>query len=461
MKISSVNPCDQSIVGETECIVVSDLSHIVESSRVAGRSWSTIKIEDRLEYIKKYRDSLVSNKQELANIITVEMGKPITQSIGEIEMELEYLDFYISKSVNILKEKIVRKDNDVTYKIIHEPLGVFVCIAPWNFPLTMFHTGVIPALIAGNTVVFKPSELSTISQSFAANLMVKTGLPEDVMQIAVGGKEVGAELINQNIDAVWFTGSTKVGKEIYKKAGAKFIKVLLEMGGNSAAIVMNDANIDNAVENIFWGRYLCNGQVCNADKRLFVQSDIYDKFMAKFIERIKSSKVGNPIDENTEIGPVVSTTQLDTLMSQLEDALSSGARVLIGGKRSIDPELFGGNYLQPTVISDVNSKMRVMQEEVFGPILPVMKFSTIEEVVELVNDSIYGLSGEVYTTNEQTAKGIAEQLKVGTVGINTSNYFKPECPFGGYRLSGLGREYGEEGFLEFVQTKTIVTTGLI
>jgi acyl-CoA reductase-like NAD-dependent aldehyde dehydrogenase len=460
MKITSINPFDQTVVGETECVSLGDLAKVVSDSRTAGIVWSKSKIEDRISYIKKYKELLENNKKELANLITNEMGKPIAQSIGEIDMELEYLEFYIDKSSVVLKEKIVRQDDDVIYKIVHEPLGVFACIAPWNFPLTMFHTGVIPALLGGNTVVFKPSELTTMSQMFTLNLLNSTGLPKNVLQSAVGGKDIGAALLDQEIDAVWFTGSTKVGKEIYIKSGTKFIKALLEMGGNSAAIVMDDADIDNAVENIFWGRYLANGQVCNADKRLFIQAGIYDDFMVKFTTRVGNAKLGDPKDVETEIGPVVSKSQFELLTNQLNTAISKGATVLVGKNKIENALLQKGNFITPTILTDVTTDMAIMQEEVFGPILPVIKFKTIEEVIGLANDSVYGLSGEAYTTSQKTADILSQAVKAGTIGINTSNYFKPECPFGGYKLSGLGREYGEEGFLEFVQTKTVVTTGI-
>src|SRR5579871_2011298 len=259
MKLQSINPHDQSLVGELAVSTPQDISHAVARARKAFDTWQFTSIEDRIGYIKKFRELLVLHKEELAKLITQEMGKPLNQAQAEIDMELPYIDYYIEKGAENLGKEVVHKENSTIFTTTCEPYGVCVCIAPWNFPVIMFDSGIIPALIAGNTVVFKPSEYTSLSQKLCYDLMQETGLPKGILEIVIGGAEVGSQLIDQPIDLVWFTGSTKVGQEIYARCGQKFIKCLCEMGGSSAGIVFADANLEAAVENLYFSRFWCSG----------------------------------------------------------------------------------------------------------------------------------------------------------------------------------------------------------
>lgn len=452
MKLQSITPHDQSILGELQISTADDVARAVSKAKKAFETWQFTPIEERISYIKTFRERVQVHKHELAMLISQEMGKPLNQALGEIEMELPYIDYYIESGAENLKEEIVYQENTTTFKTTFEPYGVCVCIAPWNFPLIMFDSGVLPALIAGNTVVFKPSEFSSLSQKMCFDLLQETGIPEGVLNLVIGGGDVGGMLVDSPVDLVWFTGSTKVGQEIYKKCGEKFIKGLMEMGGNSAGIVFADADIDAAVESIYFSRFWCTGQICNAVKRLFVEKPIFDAFVDKLVEKLKTVTTGNPMDDK-DLGPLVAQKQLKTLEEQVQDAVTKGATIKVGGKRPDQEDLKNGNYFEPTILTHVTLDMKVMTEEVFGPVLPAMPFETDEEALQLANNTVYGLANEVYTKDEKRAANFARKLQSGVVAINTFDYFKASCPFGGYKKSGIGREYGKIGMQEFAQVK--------
>ena len=456
MKIQSINPHDQSIIGELGISTKSEIREKINKARSTLKCWKEIPITDRCNFIKKLKEKLIVNKNELAKLMTLEMGKPLQQSLGEIESELEFIDYYITNGPKFLADKTIIDTDNVNYRQIYEPYGVCACISPWNFPFSMVTSGVLPAIIAGNTVVVKPSEYTSLSQKMVIDLINQTGIPEGVVNLIIGSANEGKFLIDSDIDLVWFTGSTKAGLDIYKKCGKKFIKSILEMGGSSAGIIMADANIDNAIENIYWARFLNCGQVCTAVKRLFIEKSIFESFTQKLIDRINKIKIGNPL-EDSDIGPLVNKKQLQIIKDQVYDAVSNGAKILIGGNQVNTIDLVNGNYYQPTIISNVNSNMKIMREETFGPILPIIPFEKEDEIVSLVNDSDYGLSCEIYTSDLKKADKIAKKIQSGTVAINTDNFFKPECRFGGYKKSGVGREYGEIGMQEFSQIKIIAS----
>jgi len=454
IKLQSINPHDQSVIGELEISTQQDAKEIVKRAKEAFRHWKNLLAAERVEYIKKFKEKVAENKEKIANLTTLEMGKPLQQSLDDVDWELKFLDYYIKKAPEHLADEVVLEHGKEQFRVTHEPYGVCACIPPWNFPLSMANSGVIPALIAGNTVILKPSEYTTITQKMVIDLLRESGIPDGAANLIIGNGEVGRMLIDEPIDLVWFTGSTKVGQEIYRKCGEKFIKALLEMGGSSPGIIFADADLGVAMDNLYWGRFLNCGQVCTAIKRLFVEKPVYEKVVKLFVDRLKTLKIGNPM-EKVDIGPLVSRKQLKLLEEQVADAVSKGAKIEIGGKRPEETELAKGNYFQPTILTNVNSGMRVLTEEVFGPVLPILPFETEKEVVRLANDTEYGLSAEVYTTDIKKGGRVAKQLQAGTVAINTDDFFKPECPFGGYKKSGMGREYGKIGMKEFTQVKVI------
>ena len=454
MKLQSINPHDQSIVGEVEVSTKSDIEQAVIKARKAFETWRFTPLEKRVEYLKKFRQKIIDHQEELAKLVTLEMGKPLKQSRDDIPWELEFIDYYINEGPKALADETVINQGKEHYRVVFEPFGVCACIAPWNFPLGMFDSGVLPALLAGNTIVFKPSEYTTLSQKLCADLLTETGLPDGVFNLVLGGKDVGKILVDQPIDLVWFTGSTTAGLDIYKKCGEKFIKAICELGGSSAGIVLADANLKVTLESLYWARFLNCGQVCSAVKRLFIEKSAYDQTLQKYIDRLKKIKIGNPL-ENADFGPLVSQVQLEKLEAQVADAVSKGAKVEIGGKRPTGNQYKKGNYYEPTILTNVSWDMKVMHEETFGPVLPVVPFTTIDEAIDMANRTQYGLSSEIYTTDLKKGEYIAQRLQSGVVAINTDSYYKPVCPIGGYKKSGIGREYGRIGMQEFSQVKLI------
>jgi acyl-CoA reductase-like NAD-dependent aldehyde dehydrogenase len=338
--------------------------------------------------------------------------------------------------------------------VAHEPIGVVAVVNPWNIPFGNAVWGIMPNLIAGNTVVFKHSEHTPLCGQEIMDIFKKVGLPDGVVDVVHGDGKVGGMLIDSDVDLVWFTGSTKVGQEIYEKCVKKFIRCVLELGGSSPAIVMDDADLDNTLENIYSGRFYNCGQVCNAIKRLFVHKKIYREFVDVLVEKVSQTKVGDPFDK-VDFGPLVSKKQLALLEAQVKDAIDKGAKIEIGGSRPKDPTLKDGNYYLPTILTDVNFKMRVLTEEVFGPVLPVISFNDVDQAVKMANRTEYGLSAEIYTQNLELGREIVKKLEAGSVSINSNDYLTPTCPFGGYKKSGLGREGGKYGFHELTQTKYV------
>ncbi len=411
MILKSVNPHDQSTVGELEASTPQEINDIVGKAKEAFKTWRRLPIKERVEFIQKFRDRVVENKEAIAKTVTLEMGKPIRQSLDDVDGELTFLDYYIANGPRFLADETVYKKANEHFRIVYEPYGVCACIAPWNFPLSMANSGVIPALIAGNTVILKPSEYTSLSQKLIIDWLQETGMPGGVANLLIGAGEVGQALIDDNIDLAWFTGSTRVGREIYKKCGQKFIKALLEMGGSSPGIIFADADLELAMDNLYWARFLNCGQVCTAIKRLFVEKPVYQKVVDLFVNKLKSVKVGNPMEKTTDIGPLISPKQLKVLEEQVAEAVDKGAKVEIGGRRPQSEDLKRRNYFEPTILTDVTPKMRVFTEEVFGPVLPIIPFESEDEVIELANRTEYGLSAEIYTTDLKKGERVAQKLE--------------------------------------------------
>ena len=455
MKLKSINPHDQSDNGEVEIASQKEVLATVAKAKKAFSDWKLTPIKERVKFIKKFRELVVKHQEEIAQLVSKEMGKPIKQSRDDIPWELEFIDYYINDGPKALADEVVLNQGKEHYRAVFEPYGVCAVIAPWNFPLAMFDSGVLPALLAGNAVIFKPSEYTTLSQKLCAELLIQTGIPKGVFNLILGSKDVGKTLVDSPIDLVWFTGSTKAGLDIYRKAGEKFIKAICELGGSSAGIVFADADMKVTMENLYWARFLNCGQVCSAVKRLFVEESVYKQVLQKYIDRLKKIKVGNPLEENTDFGPLVFPEQVTKLEDVVADAVAKGVKIEIGGKRPVGKQYSKGNYFEPTILTNITFDMRVMNEEVFGPVLPIMPFKTEEEAIKMANKTEYGLTSEIYTTDLKKAERVAKRLDSGVVAINTDNFYKPVCPIGGYKKSGLGREYGRIGMQEFAQVKLI------
>lgn len=452
-KLQSTNPGKgYELVGEVEVTSLGGVKTAVVSAKEALKSWSQISLEERIFYFEKLVDVYTKRANEVAEIQTKEMGKPISQSRVDVEGDIARLKYLIKVAPQYLKPEIVDESETQVNTVFFEPYGVIAAIAPWNYPTSNFFITVTQALLAGNTIVFKHSEECPLSSEILDEMFKEAGFPEGVFSTIYGDGEVGKMLVDQDINMIHFTGSTKVGEYLYKIAAEKFIPAILEMGGSSPGIIFADADLEKAVPSACEERFKNCGQICCALKRLVVHKDVYDEVIKKAVEHVKGLVVGDPMNENTFIGPLVAERQLILLEEQVKDAVDKGAQVLIGGKR---PEGLNGAYYEPTLLANVTEDMRVFSEEVFGPVLSIVQFETEGEAIEMANNTIFGLSAFVYTEDPEKASRVTRLLEAGNVSINGASYFSKNSPFGGYKKSGMGSNDGKFGFRQVTRMKTV------
>ena len=452
-KLISYNPANSGEqVGVVAMSTQADVSNAVQKAKKAFPAWKALSIEERGAYFKKLLPLYQNKIAAIAQMQTQEMGKPIKDSIGEVASLIGSIEFYLDIAPQVLSPDTV-DETDTQKNVVHfEPYGVAGVILPWNYPALLFVQGTIQALLAGNTVVVKHSEENPLTSKLLQDVYDEAGFPEGVIQTIYGDGSVGQMLVDEEIDLIHFTGSSKTGRHLYKVAADKFIPAVLEMGGSSPGIIFDDANLDEMCACAVHERFDNCGQICCALKRLFVHESCYDDVVQKVVEATKAIKVGSPMDENTKMGPLVAPRQLDLLEAQVKDALDKGAKIELGGTR---PEGLEGSYYNPTVLSNITKEMRVYTEETFGPVLPIMSFKTEEEAIELANDTEYGLSAFIYTQDSDKAARVASALESGNVAINDTSYFSNNSPFGGYKNSGIGSGGGKYGFQFVTQMKTV------
>lgn len=451
--IASISP-DSSIgkVGEIEISSREDVLMSVASAKDAFFMWSKLPMSERKAELEKLYTALSENSEELAKSGSAEMGMPIEESKIDLESGLGYFRWYLDNFEKYLSPEVSFENEKELHKVYYEPVGVVAVIMPWNFPFSNFIWGVIPNLLAGNSVVFKHSEEVIVTSKKYQEIVAKCNLPEGILNFVYGAGEVGDQLVHADINMICFTGSTKTGKYLYSVAAEKLIKVVLELGGSAPAVVFEDANLDTVVETVYINRFGNCGQICDGLKRLIIHESIAEQFIEKMKAKLESLKVGNPLEEDTNIGPLVAERQLTLLESQVNESVKAGATVVIGGKRRTD---LNGVYYAPTILSNVDRSMRVWAEEVFGPVLPVVTFKTYEEAIMLANDTVYGLGGYVFSENPELAQKAARDINTGMVTINGAFYVIPSDPFGGNKQSGIGREHGAWGLRELTNPKVI------
>lgn len=451
MYLESYSPIDNGLIGRVNISDTQEIKEKVLKAKESQELWNDIGIDKRLEYINKLYKEFELNKQELARSITIEMGMPINQAKDDINSGLDYMKWYMDNAKNTLKEVITYEDKEQIHKVFYEPKGVVVTIVAWNYPFSNFIWQTMQNLIVGNTVVMKHSEYTIITCKKIEDIINKV-LPQNILNVVYGDKDVGEELVKQDIDMICFTGSSSTGEKLYKVASEKFIPILLELGGSAPGIILKDADIDNVIESVYFNKFSNAGQICDGLKRLLVHKDIFDIVNEKLIEYLKNKKTGNPLDETTDVGPIVSKKQLDKLKEQLDDTVNKGAKIIYGGNLL---DIDNGNYIEPTLIANISKDMLVYNEEVFGPILSVIPFNDIDEAIKIANDTKYGLGGYVFTTDKEEFNKISKKLKTGMVALNNLTYVMPCNPFGGYKKSGLGRNHGEFGFKELCNIKVV------
>ena len=398
---------------------------------------------------------LLARKEELGELLAREEGKTLPEAIAEVARAGNIFKFFAGEALRIAGETMASVRPGVQVDITREPVGVVAVIAPWNFPFAIPAWKIAPALAYGNTVVFKPAELVPTCGWMLAEILSRCGLPAGAFNLIMGsGREVGQTLVEHpQVNAVSFTGSVPTGRRILAATAARQAKVQLEMGGKNPLVVLADADLDQAVECALQGSYFSSGQRCTASSRLIVTRGIYDQFVEKLKARLEQIVVGDARDPKTQIGPVVTDDQLKQNLDYVEIGKGEGARLVYGGERLEHEKR--GYYMRPALFADVRNDMRIAREEIFGPVLVAIAYDDDDDAVRIANDSIYGLSGSVFSADPQRALRVARRIRSGTLNVNGANFFAPDSPFGGYKQSGIGREMGVQGFEEYLQTKTV------
>lgn len=452
-KIISTNPSrDYETIGEVDASTAQDIDEALGRARRAQPQWAALTQEERNKTLESFISVYQANADELAAAVSREMGKPIKLSKQDVQESTDYFRAFMELSDKALKPEIVFEDATQRHTQIREPLGVLVCITPWNFPIFNIPFQFGEALLAGNVVLYKPSEEIVVFAKLIARLVDESDLPEGVFNVLYGDGKVGEALVQLPVDGILFTGSSKTGQHITELASKNSTKVMTEMGGSSPGIVFEDADVDKVIDTIYGMRMDNTGQYCDGLKRLIVHESKLDEVLEGLKRINETKKVGDALDEATDYGPLVAKRQLELLEGQVKDAISKGARVLFGAK---EPGSLRGAYYEPTVLTDVTFDMRVWTEEVFGPVLPVVTFKTEDEAIQLANDTPYGLSAFVFTENAERYLRVASRLEAGAIAHNNALYFSPASPFGGYKNSGNSRVCGVEGFHEVTQVKII------
>ncbi len=444
-----LNPATEEVIAYIPNASEHDLNEAVKAARSSFSGWVATKIEERDELLSKLGEVIYANREELATLLTLEMGKPQTAALREIMGAVHWLK---EVSKQRLKREVIEETEEHFVERYHTPLGVVGAIVPWNFPVTIAMMKIAPALLAGNTVIVKPSPYTPLT-TLKIGEIASGILPKGVLNVVSGSDELGRWITEHpDVNKVSFTGSTPTGKKVMQSAATNLKRVTLELGGNDAAILLPDVNPKGMAKRLFWAAFQNTGQVCVATKRMYVHEDIYDEFLAELVNYAKTVKVGDGTDPNTEIGPVQNKMQYDKVIELIEDTKRIGARIVQGGEVEDQP----GYFIPVTIVDNPPEDSRVVVEEAFGPILPVMKYRDYDDVIARVNKSNSGLGGSVWGKDIELAQTIAERLETGTVWINEVAVISPHFPFGGHKESGLGIENSQDGLYEYTNSKTIM-----
>jgi acyl-CoA reductase-like NAD-dependent aldehyde dehydrogenase len=455
----TINPATGEVLTHIAEASERDVDQAVSAARkafddVAG-PWRKMSANERGKVLWRISDLLEKNIDELAELETLDNGKPIFESrYVDMPMVADVFRYYAGWATKIHGETVNTFNNAFTYTL-REPVGVVGAIVAWNFPLLLASWKLGPALACGNTVVLKPAEQTPLTALRFGELCLEAGLPPGVLNIVTGGPETGAALVKHpGVDKIAFTGSTSVGKEIMRSSAETLKRVTLELGGKSPNIVFSDSNMDAAVKGAVNGIFYGKGEVCCAGSRLFVEKNVEDEFTNKLIAYTKKIKLGDPLDPKTRLGAIVSEKQMQTVLGYIESGKKEGATLLAGGKRaSVDGDR--GYFIEPTVFGGVKNEMTIAQEEIFGPVLATLTFDDIDQVAELANKNIYGLAAAIWTNDIKKAHQLSRRLKAGTVWINTYGLMDAALPFGGYKQSGFGRELGMHAIAHYTELKTV------
>ena len=449
-----VNPATGETVASVADFGRDGVKRAIDAAYAVQKDWAALTAKERADILLKWHDLILANQEDLAQILTAEMGKPIAEARGEIGYGASFIRWFAEECRRIDGDIIPGHQRDKRILVLKQPIGVVGSITPWNFPNAMIARKVAPALASGCTFVGRPAELTPLSATVMAVLGERAGIPKGVLNIVTGSDaaEMGKELCeNTKVRKLTFTGSTRVGSILMQQCAGDIKKLSLELGGNAPFIVFNDADIDKAIEGCMISKFRNAGQTCVCANRIYVQSEVYDEFAEKLAAAMAGLSIGNGADETTKIGPLINANGLAKVEDHLTDATSKGAKVISGGKRSDAGDLF----FEPTVLTGVTNDMKVTREETFGPLAPLFKFETDDEVIERANDTEFGLACYFYSNDLSRVWKVTEELEYGIVGVNTGIISSAEGPFGGVKQSGLGREGSKYGIDDFLELKYV------
>jgi succinate-semialdehyde dehydrogenase/glutarate-semialdehyde dehydrogenase len=425
---------------------------------VAQKTWSRTLVKERAALLRKWFDLIMENQEDLAQILTAEQGKPLAEARGEVAYGANFIEWFSEESKRVYGDIIAQPSDDKRIMVIKQPVGVVACITPWNFPNAMLTRKIAPAIAAGCAVVCKPANATPLSALALMVLAERAGFPKGLMNIVTGRTaEIGAEITsNPIVRKVTFTGSTPVGKQLMAECAGTVKRTSMELGGNAPFIVFDDADIDAAVQGAMVSKYRNAGQTCVCSNRLIIQAGIYDEFVAKFTEAVKDLKVGNGADEGVVVGPLIDDKAANGVLDFIDDAVAKGATIVTGGGRSV----LGGSFIDPTILTNVTRNMRVFSEEIFGPVAPLFKFETEADVIEMANDTEFGLAAYFYSRDIGRIYRVSEQLEYGIIGVNAGIISNEMAPFGGMKESGAGREGSKYGMDDYMDLKYVCVGGI-
>lgn len=447
MKI--LNPATGALIQEVEEDLAESVRKKFDSLGKGRKTWREKPLDERVACLKRFGELLEKNKEELAKTLTLEVGKPIAESRSEIDGAVYRVRFFLQNSKKWLSTDLVHETSGTREILAFEPLGVIANISAWNYPYLIAMNVIVPALITGNAVLYKPSEYATLSGLQMERLLFQSGVPENAFQVVLGAGDAGRAILELPLNGFFFTGSYATGRSIAAALAGRMIPVTLELGGKDPLYVMEDVDIEKAAANAVEGAFYNAGQSCCAVERIYVHKKIYEPFVKAFVQEAKKLKMGDPLKEDTTLGPVTRAVHLQFLSEQVKNAVDAGAVLLTGGK----PVEGRGNFFEPTVLSDVNHTMRVMKEETFGPVIGIQKVKDDEEALRLMADTEYGLTAAVFSKSEERAKRILGELDVGTGYWNCCDRVSPWLPWSGRKHSGLGTTLSYLGIQAFVKPK--------
>ena len=452
------NPANSERLGSLPNCGADETILAITAANEAQKIWAKTDAKERSSVLKNLHHLMLENQMDLATIITLEGGKPISESLGEIAYAASFFEWFSEEAKRVYGDLIPGHQYDRRTLVIKQPIGVVGCITPWNFPSAMLARKIAPAIAVGCSVVAKPAPETPFSATAMAYLSELAGVPKGIFNVVTGDAEkIGSTMTShKDVKKITFTGSTAVGKHLLKASADSVKKVSLELGGHAPFIVFGDANLEAAVEGAVIAKYRNSGQTCVCANRIYVQSSIYDDFSQRFTEKASELVVGNGLDESTQQGPLISENAIEKVSNHIEDAKNSGAIITTGG----NPHSLGGLFFEPTVLTGVSDEMLISKEETFGPVAPIFSFETEQEVIERANNTPYGLAAYFYTTDLAKSWRVSEQLDYGMVGLNTGIISTEMAPFGGVKESGIGREGSKYGVDDYLEIKYVSLAGI-